>query len=215
MRIGVVIQKHPSRSIAHLSETVLAVDDLATVVEDTEPETKASWPTAARAWLAAREDATHVLFLEDDAVPCQHFAEAIVKAVEARPEHCVAFWANRAQVGWALAEGKSWVWCGAGFHGTVAVLLPAESVRPFVRWGDERYDPTIPGGHDQRLREWLAHYKSRVLLSAPCLVQHGAPEASLIWPGKGRMFGRPRVTPYFADDLGIDAREIDWRAGDG
>lgn len=215
MKIAFVIQHHPSR--ADRLPALLAAIPEATVVTDPEPDSRASWPAARLAWQTYPEDATHVVVLEDDAVPCEGFVSAVTLALYERPAHAVAFWANRKQIADALAFGKAWQWCHpmVSYHGTVCNALPTSWVRSFVSWGDlERYDRRKPGGVDQRLREWLVGRGGRVLLSAPCLVQHGLPEDSLLWPNGGQLPIK-RVTTCFADDLGINAVDWDWRAGDG
>jgi len=214
VRIAYAIQHHPSR--AERLPALLEAVPGATVITDPEPESRASWPAARLAWMSYENGCTHQVVLEDDAVPCAHFVEAVAAAIHERPRHAIAFWANRAQVGDALALGKSWTWSGPKFNGTVCIAMPTAWVSSFVRFGDweEAFPPGMPGRVDERLREWLALHGGKVLLSAPCLVQHGLPEDSLLWANGGRL-PITRVTSHFVDDLGIDARNIDWRAGDG
>lgn len=208
MKVSYAIQHHPSR--ADLLPRILSAVPDAVVATDPEPETKLNWPVGKLAWSSFEPGATHHVVLEDDAIPCAHFREAIELAIAARPTYCLSFWANKKQVGEALALGYSWV-RSPKFYGTVCVALPVPWIPAFIEWGDgEKYEgrPSV----DWRLREFLTSITQRPLLSAPCLVQHGEPTGSLLWANGGNS---TRVTKHFADDLGIDARTVRWDRGYG
>jgi FAD/FMN-containing dehydrogenase len=206
--LSFAIQHHPSR--ADLLPRLLEAVPEAFVCSDPEPETKLNWPVGRLAWGSFSKDATHHVVLEDDAIPCAHFREAVELAIAARPTYCLSFWANKKEVGEALVNRFAWV-RSPKFYGTVCVALPTPWILAFIEWGDgEQYEgrPSV----DWRLREFLASISQRPLLSAPCLVQHGEPAGSLLWANGG---GRNRVTKFFADDLGIDARTVRWNSGYG
>lgn len=209
MSVSFAIQHHPSR--ADLLPRILEAVPEAFVCLDPEPETNLNWPVGASAWnVGMTMGATHHVVLEDDAIPCAHFREAIELAIAARPTYALSFWANKKQVGEALEAGASWVF-SPKFYGTVCVAMPVGWIREFLEWGAR---PEYEGrpSMDWRLREFLRAINQRILLSAPCLVQHGEPSGSLLWANRGN---RNRVTRHFADDLGIDARLVNWEFGDG
>lgn len=62
----------------------------ARVVQDT--DRRGAWPTCLAAWRSAdfrRPDATHVLVIMDDALPCPRFPLHLNDVIRARPEHCL------------------------------------------------------------------------------------------------------------------------------
>jgi hypothetical protein len=209
--LSIAIMAHPKRE-ARIPALRSALPEHARVVYDPEPDGKPeTWRTARVAWwdfMVAPREPSHHLVLQDDVILCEFFVHGIIRAIEARPDHALSFYANKMEVGQALLRGDSWVYHKGPWYNAQAVVLPVGWIPGFVAFGDAMEGE----GDDWRLREYLHAIGARMLLSAPCLVQHDAPESSLL--GHGAMPNR-RVTNYFADDLKINVMDIDWTKGDG
>ena len=174
------------------------------VVTDPAPDEPGQWSCAREAWQAYGDDATHHLVIEDDAVPCAAFSRAVERVVAARPEHALGLWANHRAITDGLARGKTIVRAPRDFCGTVAIVLPVGWVNAFVMWGDKFPHKAA----DVPLRNFLTAMDTRLLWTAPSLVEHGEPEDSMIWGRK--VMPIRRVARLFVGDTDLDPLTIEW-----
>lgn len=187
------------------------------VVDDPRPpgSPPAAWPTAQAAWHWLMEtNAEHGLILQDDTIACANFLRAATICVRAAGGP-VSFWSRRSrqvaaarQAGadWAIVPGRA---CGYSMH------LPQGQIPKFlewVAWREEHFSPpTIkasqPWRHhdDIRLMHWFKMTGQKVWTTIPSLVEHGAPEASLLGQSN-----RTRVATYYIGDG--NPLLIDWKA---
>lgn len=156
-----------------------------------------------------------MLVIQDDTLVCDHFAEAAMAAVAARPDRIVSFFVAGAPARsarrlhhaasvcqhWAQLEPRDW--CPA-----VALCFPAANAADLVVWADEQEIPERRTSDDAILGDWVRARGHVVLATVPSLVQHPDDVPSLI--GTAHSSGRnpARVAACFVG--GYDARKIDW-----
>ncbi len=212
VRLACVVQHHPARAeiLTRLLERLAAP----TVVEDPGGPGISAW-RCYRLCLRAAPDATHVLVLQDDTIPCQHFEEAAVKAIAARPEAAVCFYlgghpattAHHATV--AMRKGQRWVQISRrDYVPTVATCYPQAMATELAAWVDERYPHSR--GDDAPVGNFFraAYGRLEAWATVPSLVQHPDDTPSMV--GRRALAGKNpgRVAKWFIGDA--DAREIAW-----
>lgn len=168
-----------------------------------DPYSQGAWPNIKRAWMAQRSGCTHRLVLEEDVELCPHFVEAATRAIAARPNDVIDFFAIKPGIVEARAEGKHWVSYGARAWGP-AMAMPMEWGPRMVAWADETFRPEYRGG-DARILLWAASQGRRIYATAPSLVQHRA-DASPVDLTVSES-NASRQSPWVA---GEEARDIDW-----
>lgn len=149
-------------------------------------------------------DTDWLLVIQDDALPCEGFVDAL-GAILPRCEHPVclflpvtalrsrmAFWEAQAE-GCDLAPHDPMEWVP-----TVAICWPVYLAARFLAWTDEgRYaDSTL--ADDEIVGRWARHDRQDVCVAVPSLVEHPDLVPSLInraWRSEGR------VALSFRDDL--------------
>lgn len=165
------------------------------------------WGNARACWLQMAKDAsaTHCLLVQDDALLCQGFLDALQAAVEAQPWQAVNLFACWAFMLQARNEGSPWVVSESRCSG-LAVVLPKPWVRTFVEWRD-RWLSEHWTSSDGGLLLWLLHEGRGFYYTAPSLVQHAPWYASTL---NGQENSDPdRQSPWFAADVD-GADDVDW-----
>jgi hypothetical protein len=208
------IQHHPSR--ANLLPVLL--DRLAPI--PTEVVEHSSLPPSP--WLGYRKcmadppDCSHLLIVQDDAIPAVNFPVACEQIAAAKPEHPVCLFLARlprdasAKAARAMKMNVRYVelsWrC---FLPVVAVLWPLEKLVEFAEWADE--NPGLPGQREPRSDDamggrWKMVTRQTVYACVPSIVQHPDETPSTI--GIRAQWGRDRgrTAEFFADD----ALDYDW-----
>lgn len=174
--LSTVIMAHPKRaeSAVQLRESCPELD--LRIVYDPEPEAPPSTlRTAALAWSAIAEGATHQLVLQDDVVLCDDFAAQLHAAVADMPDSPVFLytdWGTKCSHALRLAalRGASWAEGVDPWVPAQAVLLPADIARGFIDYVTER-----PHLDDDALalEAYLRENKLTAFVCMPNLVQHG------------------------------------------
>jgi hypothetical protein len=130
-RISVAIMTHPRRldSARQLRDQHPELDPR--IVVDPEPDGPPSpLRTAALAWAAVGDDATHHLVLQDDVLLCPGFREQLLAAVRARPKAALSFfthWASHLSHAVRVAAlcGFTWTEVVGKYVPTLALAAPA------------------------------------------------------------------------------------------
>jgi hypothetical protein len=196
------IQHHPARA-ALLSPLVerLGPDVPLEVVEDPDPDGRPSNP-----WRCYREclispsgsDITHLLVIQDDAVPCRNLVAACERIRVPGP---VCLFLAGAPVrlareaSRALSQGRSLIplyLSAADWLPVVAVLWPVEVAESLLEWaGSNRLpgDPN-PRSDDAVCGRWARQTGAEVFATVPSLVEHEDLVPSLI--GKKARQGRSK-----------------------
>ncbi len=188
---------------------MLGKGDLLHVERDTERRGVWSVASACWTWGLSQPGVTHVVLLNDDALPCPGFVEAARAALSVRSQHPVCFYSGHEVARLAYEQGDAW-WTSDDGLVSVACALPVELARDFLAWERESLvERPFPGiSEDGRLNIWaMAH--GRPIWHARGLVEHGAPTDSLV--GNAGHDGRTSYTPLPRTEQ--EARDIDWTQG--
>lgn len=159
-------------------------------------------------------DCSHLLIIQDDAVPCRDFAPALEQVAASNPDFPVCLFLARlprdasAKAVRAMKLGNkryislSW----RSFLPVVAVLWPRHKALEFLAWADR--NPTLPGqraprSDDAMAGRWKMVNRETVKATVPSLVEHPDMEPSLI--GRRPAFGKDsgRVALFMAHS-GLD-----------
>jgi hypothetical protein len=181
--LSAVVMTHPSRAeaAALLCQRHPELD--LRIVRDPAPDGPvAALRTAARAWQAVRDDATHHLVLQDDVVLRDGFAASLHAAVAARPADAVclfAEWGSRTAHVCRVAalRGAAWAEAVDEYVPSPAIVLPADAARGFGEFAEralrdgERLD-------DVAMRGYLDTTGIEASVLVPNLAEH-APGPSL------------------------------------
>lgn len=197
VRVSVAVQHHPSRSelLPDLLARLEGID--VEIVEDPEPDARPSpWRCYEECLRRTPDWPSHRLIIQDDAVPCEGFATAAVKALEAQPERPVAFWvggmpadacaairrASNRREAWSDLSPWTWFPC-------VASAWPAPVVERFLKWL-ETTRHRVTAADDAVTARFLQSERIWPLATVPSLVEHPDVVASVIgrraWAGRDR-----------------------------
>lgn len=182
-------------------------------MSDPDPEGISSPWRCQRLCLRAGGDASHVLVIQDDALPCEFFAEAVLAAIAAKPNACISFCVTpQAHVTsqlmtMALKKREPWAkWSTRDHWPLVAASYPRELAERVADFVDERKPKTR--GDDAPMAEALRVLRAEAWATVPSLVEHLDDTPSLI--GRRYMSGRNRArcAKYWIGDR--DPRTIQW-----
>ncbi len=214
--VEVRVQHHPSR--AHLLDRLAAsLGDLSCeVVADPGGKRPIAWRTYRECLLRADCNAAYTLILQDDALPCPGFPQALRSALGSAEGHPVALFTPRTALKskvayWqAQAEGKAWcVLDKREWVSVVALCWPAPLIPRFLAWADSRgYGPQRWRADDAIVGEFMRTTGTQVLATIPCLVEHPDVEPSLT-NSRGGWQRNPRLALAFASE---GAHDVDWSA---
>lgn len=197
VNVTVAVQHHPSRAalIPGLLERLTGLPT--EVVTDPDPDGVPSpWRCYLECLRRVPEKTTHLLVLQDDAVPCDGFAVGLTNAVTARPATPLCAWVGGAPLDLCVAllkaskTGQRFVdFAPYSWIPAVATVWPVGLVRQLVAWAaaegfdkpKHRSDDALLSKFCQRARVWPA-------ATCPSLVEHPDRELSIIgrraWAGR-------------------------------
>ena len=175
--------------------------DMRIVVDPLPEGERCTLRTAAAAWSAVGDGATHHLVVQDDAVLCDDFVNRLTAALEAYPADGLALfceWGADTSFMLRLAAvgGIPWVEVTDHYVPSVALVLPAALGREFGELASQNLHEWAKQD-DVSLRIFLNHHGVRVICPVPNLVEHD-PGPSLT--GNDDM--GPRRSACFIDDVG-------------
>ena len=184
MKLGLVVQHHPSR--ADLLPALLAALDgyQPTVVVD-EPHDHPNpdtWAVHRRCLQAMPDDATHLLIVQDDALPQPGWQERAATLIGHHPSRLLClFTPGFGYLRRRVLEAKK-VGGGAcdipvmAFVPIVATVYPAALALDIVAWsttdGRARRRIQRRAADDGVVAQWCQHRKIVPLASVPCLFDH-------------------------------------------
>ena len=158
---------------------------------DPEPDHRVKSPL--RTYLAClrsfpRENATHLLVVQDDTWPCDDFRAKAEAFISAHPEAmCALFMPGSgspgAAVRRALKRSLTVAELPVTWTPTVALSWPQEAAQSFLDFA-QQYDPNITRGDDGPVGTWRLTTRWPVVAPIPSLVQHPDLVESL-FRGKG------------------------------
>lgn len=199
MKVATRVQHHPDR--ASLLRPLLArLPAGSVVVLDPNPVdgTRSPFRTYVEALrVPVADDVTHLLVVQDDAVPCERFPERMLERLEEKPDDLVAFFApgaatHRTSVLRAAQKNQTWARLHGGWIPCVALCWPVYRAREFVEHARVRYgDLEKHRADDAPIGYWTMRNRIPVYATVPSLVEHPDIEPSLI--GKKNSSGRNRA----------------------
>lgn len=123
--------------------------------------------------LAAHDEATHALLLNDDVELCDDFLDVLAKVIEARPTHLVNLYNTSPLAIEAQKRDLSWLTSPDGLIG-MAYVLPVAGLKEFLSWRATKLTAgTVEAlTEDQLLNLWAMHQGALIWHTVPALVDH-------------------------------------------
>ena len=128
------------------------------------------------------EGVTHLVVIQDDALPCQNYAPACERIVRARPDNVVCLFlpgsARNKQRAFLDALGHHSPFCVLSpreFLPVVACIWPVEKASDLLEWAQTARlpgYPRIPRSDDAIAGTWQRQRRETVLVTVPSIVQH-------------------------------------------
>ncbi len=198
MNLAVRIQHHPSR--AHLIPPLLTrLDGLdPVVIIDPGGPRLETWRSHRACLESIPDDATHLLCLQDDSLPCDGFADHALAAIEAKPDRVIALFLPgighvARQVLVARKRRERWLEMGASsFVPLVAVVYPAAVARAIPGYARRRR-MDIGRADDAVVATYCRAHRVSAVATLPCLVEHRNDVPSAMRNGKTYATDDPRT----------------------
>ena len=168
------VQGHPSRNALH-DRLVRLLSPLQTEVLVHESDPPNPWENYRRC-LDYQGDASHLLIVQDDAIPAPGFSAAVEKIAERHPDDpvCLFLGAFPASTATLVRRAKPTVryvpLTQSSFMPLVCVLWPVAVARSFLTWSEGSRRMTR--ADDGNAARWLRATRQQVWVSVPSLVQH-------------------------------------------
>jgi len=136
VRLSAAIMSHPRRAAAARALAASLPELSPTVVFDPSGSS-GTLATARLAWATVGPGATHHLVLQDDALPCEDFAERVRDAITDHPVASLSFfddWGGRTanMVRIAAMRGHRWAEVATSYVPAQALVLPAAHAATFA-----------------------------------------------------------------------------------
>ncbi len=203
------IQAHPSRAHCHerLARLLAPLPTDVLVHSSDPPDPWANY----RRCLDYHGDASHLVVVQDDAIPAQGFADAAVRIAERHPDSPVCLFlgslpaATASLVRRAKPDVRYVPLTVSSFMPLVCVLWPAKVAHRFLDWSSTAGRMTR--ADDGNAARWLRATRTQVWVSVPSIVQHDDGEPSV----KGGRDHKPWAEKWRqALLLAEDAAQYDW-----
>lgn len=169
------------------------------------------WDTY-QACLREPPDCTHLLIVQDDAIPVPGFGDAVEQIAASNPDVPVCLWMSAIPAATAARARRAWgkqVYVPLGpapFVPLVAVLWPGWKARLFAEWAQTASGLTR--ADDGNVARWMRQTRQQFLVTVPSIVEHDdfceSVKGGHHKPSGGR--DRQRVAALLADD----ARDFPW-----
>lgn len=206
MTLSVWVQGHPSRTALHrrLAANVAPLPFNLSLHTSEPPDPWAGYKLAV--CRAVEEcDASHLIVLQDDAIPCYDFPLAVADAIKDRPDDVLSLWVGDMRDLTAKFYRRAQVakerWSPVNFskiHHCVALVWPRALAEEFLEWTSTSM---LPGdGRDQQSDDaivgaWARRTHHQFWATVPSLVEHNDDVPSTIGRPQG---GRDRRAIWFA-----------------
>jgi len=209
-----------------LARLMAGMPDSTEIVIDHEasadPNPWRGYQACLHSFIHGKNEWTHGVVVQDDALVCKNFGAAVGLLVEARPNDVISlFVGGVAQVTAkdlrsALVRGKCWV--PLHFRDVahvVALVWPTAAAADFLNWSEDARLPGYRGvcrSDDAVLGEWLRRTRRTAWATVPSLVEHPDDVPTLIHRRERARGGedKGRVAVAWIGDA--DPLELDWAA---
>lgn len=211
------VQAHPSRR--QIRQRLLdGLQGIPTEVIETDFDPPSPWAGYKECLRSVvDENCSHVLIVQDDAIPCRNIGTALQAISEVTDVPVCLFMpmvsVTRKPALQAAKEGRCFVEIvPRGFLPVVAVLWPKDKAMSFLRWSEKA--PQLQRRNGQRIEHrsddamgylWMRSQQEKALATIPSLVQHPDDVPSTIAKKPG---GR---TALFWHESPWDPMSVEWR----
>lgn len=168
------VQAHPSRT--HLHGRLLGLlEPLPVEVMVHESDPPDPWENYRRC-LDYNGDASHLLVIQDDAIPAPGFSEAVTRIAARHPDTPVCLFLGAlpssaaAQARRAKPDVRYVPLTVGSFVPLVAVLWPVAAARSFLRWSETARGMTR--ADDGNAAKWARATRQQIIVAVPSIVQH-------------------------------------------
>lgn len=171
MKALTIVTAHTSRLAA--AEQLCANHDATMFLDDGTLGEPGNTRAALR-W-AETQDASHIIILQDDALPVEGFSDLARAAIAERPEHIISYYLGTGRpaqikatrlIRQAQAKGSRWINLGRLYWG-VAWSLPTAYLPDLNTWLAHHDGPT-----DTAVGHWSRFSHAPCTHAWPCLVDH-------------------------------------------
>ena len=181
------------------------------VVTDYDSDSKPSpWRGFRKCFDDLPRDCSHLVILQDDALPCRRFSERLHEAITEKPDAVVSLFVgglpSQTRKLFYQALGRGDRWSPIFFreiHHCVGLCWPIRQAEHFIQWVGENKipGPNPPKSDDAVVGYWARKNRNTVQVWAtvPCLVQHDDVFPSVV-QGTNRFGDRGRRAIAFIDD---------------
>lgn len=203
------VQHHPSR--VHLLERLLGhLSPFHPQVVEHASDPPDPWAGYKRC-LTDLPDCSHLLVVQDDALPVPGFANALQRIAERNPDMPVCLWMGAIPAAAAVrarrAYGRSrYIELGpAPFVPLVAVLWPTTAIKKFVIWSQTA--SRLTRADDGNVARWMRQARQEFMVTVPSIVEHDD-FTPTVKGGRPETHGRDRTRVALL--LAEDAAGYDW-----
>lgn len=169
------VQAHDSRRHLH-NRLYQALSPMPTTFSIHASDPPNPWENYQRCLTNIGSHCTHVLIVQDDALPCDGFADAVEKIGERHPNDpvCLFMGAFPSSTATRIRRSKPdvrYVPLGpTSFVPIVCILWPAHKAREFLDWSTTARGMTR--ADDANVARWVRATKQQVWVATPSIVEH-------------------------------------------
>ena len=132
-----------------------------------------AWPMKRHAFSHISPDATHLLLMEDDVIPCKNAYRAAREIARCLPDEIVTLFggapgAKGYRAGFNLFRPPKAVSAVTG----QALLISKKDAEGIVKFADGSNPPIVGHGGDERIYRYLVEKKRQMVLTGPSLFEH-------------------------------------------
>lgn len=159
------------------------------------------------------EGFSHVLIIQDDAIPALNFVPALERVAAKHPDTPVCLWMSGIPSGTAVkarrmmqrAPHLRYLPLGPSpFVPAVAILWPTAKARDLHEWAADW--PRLSRADDGNISKWVQKTKQNIIVTVPSMVEHDEHEPS-VKGGRQYALGDSQRTALFTC---LDAATLDW-----
>lgn len=178
MNLATRIQHHSSRA-ALLHELLHRLEGLPSVGVVTDPggRQRSTWRSHRLCLESCPDDATHLLVLQDDAWPCERFAEAVTAAIAEKPDSIISLFVSgighlSRQVNLHRKRSERWfIMPRMPYVPVVGIVYPTEVSRQIPAFADAKRI-SVGRSDDAVIAQFVQAHQLHPLAILPSLVEH-------------------------------------------
>jgi hypothetical protein len=204
------VQGHPSRTALH-ERLLPLLEPFPTEVLLHESDPPDPWAGYRQCLTNIPDECSHLLVVQDDAIPAPGFPDAVRKITDRHPDTPVCLFmgslpsATAAVVRRQKPDVRYVTLAPASFMPLVCVLWPTQAARRFLQWAAT--SRKVTRADDGNAGRWVRTTRQHVLVAVPSLVEHDDYVPSV----KGGRVHKPGMESWRrALMVAADAADYDW-----